>query len=102
MTTRYICSVLDEMRDCFKTHNFSYLMGLIEEAQVLANRMEAALYDNKNIEHLQGRNRELKETKRELKKEIAELRDKKEKLEEELEVIELKQGFVKKVEETAK
>ena len=41
MSNRYICTVLDEMRDCVKTSNFSYLSGLIEEAQSLANRMES-------------------------------------------------------------
>lgn len=102
MTNRYICSVLDEMRECFKTHNFSYLMGLIEETQVLASRMEAALYDNKNIEYAQERNRELKEIKKELKKEIAKLREDKEKLEEEIESLELKQGFVNKLKEKQK
>lgn len=40
---RYICDVFSEMRKCVETHNFSYLSGLIEEAQCLANRMEAAL-----------------------------------------------------------
>ena len=29
MANRYLCSVLDEMRECTKTLNFSYLLGLI-------------------------------------------------------------------------
>jgi hypothetical protein len=48
MPSRYICDVLDEMRSCDKTKNYSYLPGLIEEAQVLANRMEAALDERRN------------------------------------------------------
>ena len=35
MVNRYLCSVLDEMRECNKSKNFSYLLGLIEEAQTL-------------------------------------------------------------------
>ena len=49
---RYICSVLEEMRACYKTRNFSGLLGLIEEAQALANRMEARLEDQADIEEL--------------------------------------------------
>lgn len=40
---RYMCSVLDEMRNCVETSNFSGLSGLIEEAQSYANRMENGL-----------------------------------------------------------
>ena len=43
MPNRYLCDVLEEMRKCFKTRNFSHLLGLIEESQTLANRMEASL-----------------------------------------------------------
>jgi hypothetical protein len=45
---RFVCEVLEEMRTCVKTMNFSYLAGLIEEVQVIANRMEAALGDNRD------------------------------------------------------
>ena len=31
--SRTLCSVLEEMRKCFETRNFSPLHGLIEEAQ---------------------------------------------------------------------
>lgn len=50
MPTRYLCDVLDEMRKCYKTRNFSHLCGLIEEAQTLANRMEAALGERKDYQ----------------------------------------------------
>jgi hypothetical protein len=40
---RSICAALQEMRFAYKTRNFSYLNGLIEEAQSYANRMESAL-----------------------------------------------------------
>ena len=41
--TRTLCSILSNMRDLHKTHNYSYLPGLIEEAQYRAERMENAL-----------------------------------------------------------
>ena len=68
MSNRYICSVLDEMRDCVKTSNFSYLSGLIEEAQSLANRMESRLYEIKDFERLHEAIRKLKAEKKKLEK----------------------------------
>lgn len=49
---RFICSVFDEMRECCKTGNYSYLPGLIEEAQTMANRMENALSQQKGIKEV--------------------------------------------------
>ena len=66
MSNRYICTVLDEMRDCIKTSNFSYLSGLIEEAQSLANRMESRLYEIKDFERLHEDIRKLKVEKKKL------------------------------------
>jgi len=57
---------LDEMRDCIKTLNFSYLSGLIEEAQSLANRMESRLYEIKDFERLHEDIRKLKVEKKKL------------------------------------
>ena len=68
MSNRYICTVLDEMRDCIKTSNFSYLSGLIEEAQSLANRMESRLYEIKDFERLHEDIRKLKAEKKKLEK----------------------------------
>ena len=65
MPNRLVCRVLDEMRDCSKTRNFSYLDGLIEEAQVLVNRMESKLMDQKDLDEL---NEEIREGKVELKR----------------------------------
>ena len=79
MPNRTICSVLEEMRECLKTNNFSYLPGLIEEAQSLANRMESALWDQKDYKHMQKNFRKLKlqikqlEEIVEVKEEIAKL-----------------------------
>lgn len=46
---RSLCDVLDEMRKLYETRNFSGLLGLIEEAQSMANRMEAGLGDKKDL-----------------------------------------------------
>jgi len=54
------------MRDCIKTLNFSYLSGLIEEAQSLANRMESRLYEIKDFERLHEDIRKLKVEKKKL------------------------------------
>ena len=65
MPNRLVCRVLDEMRECSKTRNFSYLDGLIEEVQVLVNRMESKLMDQKDLDEL---NEEIREGKVELKR----------------------------------
>lgn len=78
MSNRTLCSILEEMRKAHETRNFSYTLGLIEEAQSAANRMEAALQDKNDLEYYR---RDL----RDLKKEIKKLRAEKEKLEDEKE-----------------
>lgn len=71
---RTVCSVLEEMRKANETRNYSILLSLIEEVQTLVNRMEASLYDIKDMEHM------LKE-KSKLKKKLKALEAKVEKLE---------------------
>jgi len=71
---RTLCDVLSEMRKCYKTRNFSSILGLIEEAQSMGNRMEAAIGDKNGI-------KDMNEKWHKLKKEIKELRKEKEKLE---------------------
>lgn len=66
---RYICDVLKEMRTCHETRNYGYLLGLIEEAQTLANRMEAGLEDF-------GDYKDMLRAKKQLKKELEELEEK--------------------------
>jgi len=75
MANRYLCSVLEEMRECTKTLNFSYLLGLIEEAQSLASRMESKLYDIKDFDRLHEDIRDLKKKKKNLEKEVNALTD---------------------------
>jgi len=72
---RYICDVLHEMRDCVKTLNFSYLLGLIEEVQTLASRMEAKLYEIKDYERLHEEIRALKKKKKKLEEKVEELEE---------------------------
>jgi len=40
---RTMCEVLDEMRKCNELRNYSALLGLIEEVQIMGNRMESPL-----------------------------------------------------------
>jgi len=61
---RYICTVFDEMRQCTKNLNFSVLASLIEEAQILSNRMESKLMD---VEDLEDLHKKIKEKEKELK-----------------------------------
>lgn len=48
---RTMCSILEDMRKCCKTRNFSYLRGLIEEAQSRAWRMEDGLQEARGAAH---------------------------------------------------
>ena len=75
MTNRYLCDVLGEMRECVKTLNFSYLMGLIEEVQILANRMESRLFDIKDFDRLHKDIRDLKKKKKKLEEKVEELEE---------------------------
>jgi len=69
MPNRTLCSVLEEMRKAYETRNFSYLIGLIEEAQSMGNRMEARLWDQKDFERAKEEHSKLKAEIKELKKE---------------------------------
>ena len=73
MLNRLLCDVLGEMRDCVKTLNFSYLSGLIEEAQSLGSRMESHLYDIKDFNCLLDDIKALEKKKKKLKEELAEI-----------------------------
>jgi len=68
-TNRTLCDVLNEMRDCYKTHNFASLLGLIEEAQSMGNRMESAIGDTKDLVLMHEEWHELRKKIRELRKE---------------------------------
>jgi len=76
---RSICDVLEEMRKCYESRNFASLLGLIEEAQSMANRMESGLSDKSDIEEMNEKWHEKKKKLKELNKKIkateAELQD---------------------------
>ena len=75
MPNRYLCDVLGEMRECVKTLNFSYLLGLIEEAQTFANRMESKLYEIKDFERLHKEIKDLKKKRKNLEKKVVALEE---------------------------
>ena len=68
---RYVCDVLEEMRTSVKTLNFAMIPSLIEEVQTMANRMEMALADMKDLERLKMSIVEKKEELEKLEKKIA-------------------------------
>jgi hypothetical protein len=49
MPNRYICDVLREIKDCVKIGRIDMIKGLVQELQVMANRMEAKLADYANM-----------------------------------------------------
>ena len=65
-SSRLLCEVLEDMRTCDKTKSYGCLPGLIEEAQVLGNRMESGLENVRKI-------KQIEEQKSKYKKEIREL-----------------------------
>lgn len=75
---RYLCDILRDMRKAIKVLRIDMLSGLIEEAQIYGNRMEAKLDDQYDM-------RRLLEDKSVLNEEVRALRKKKEALEKELE-----------------
>lgn len=68
MPSRYLCDVLEEMRKAVATQNYSYMLGLIEEAQSLGSRMEAGLMDLGTLERLRTERKELEKEIKVLKK----------------------------------
>lgn len=72
---RYVCSVIDEMRDQLKHldhHSLdkykSITAMMLEEVQTLVNRMESALEDWQDYEQMLEKRRELKAAIKKLKK----------------------------------
>lgn len=70
---RYVCSVLDDMRKLDETRNYSLLGSLIEEIQVMVNRMEAALEDQRDIKAMNEHRSKLKAEIRRLEKRMEDL-----------------------------
>ena len=76
---RYVCDVLDEMRTSVKTLNFAMIPSLIEEVQTMANRMEMALSDLKDLKLLKEDIVDKKEELETLKDKIRKIEKKKKK-----------------------
>ena len=76
---RYVCDVLDEMRTSVKTLNFAMIPSLIEEVQTMANRMEMALGDLKDLKLLKEDIVDKKEELEALQAQIKKLEKKKKK-----------------------
>ena len=70
---RTLCGVLEDMRSCDKVKNYAALGGLIEEAQILGNRMEAGLDDKKDLVKMNIEWSELRKKLKEARKELKEL-----------------------------
>ena len=70
MPNRTICDVLREMRALHKTRNYSSLLALIEEAQSMANRMEAALWDQDEFTRTRESHKKLKQEVKDMKREL--------------------------------
>jgi len=75
---RYLCDILKDMRTSVEKLRIDMVPGLIEEAQIYGNRMEAKLDDQYDLKRLL-------EEKSTLKYEIKKLRKEKQSLERELE-----------------
>lgn len=74
---RTLCNVLEAMRSMDKTKNYSMLLSLVEEGQLLANRMESKLDDRKEVEDWTEVREEMKRDMKQLQKEIKALEKKK-------------------------
>ena len=74
MPNRTLCDVLREMRDYVKAMdpavNPRVLNSLIEEVQIMGNRMEAALWDQRDIKDLRDEIKKLKKKRNKLKKKL--------------------------------
>lgn len=66
---RTLCDVLADMRRCDESKNYSGLAGLIEEAQVMGNRMEAALGQVKELPALDAEWHRLRKAVKEVRAE---------------------------------
>jgi hypothetical protein len=76
---RYVCDVLEEMRTSVKTLNFAMIPSLIEEVQTMANRMEMALEDMKDLKGLKEEIHNKKEVLKALENKIKKKERKKKK-----------------------
>lgn len=67
------CSILEELRECYKTRNFAPMMGLLEELQTAGNRMEAGLEQKADLKDWDEEWHQRKKEIKALRKEQADL-----------------------------
>lgn len=67
---RTVCDVLEEIRKCDETKNYSYLLGLVEQIQSLVNNMESALWDQKKFTRAEKQYRKLKKRIKKMEEEL--------------------------------
>lgn len=96
MPNRYLCDVLEEMRKMYETRNFAGLLGVIEDAQRLADRMEAALRDQRDFKYYEDEARSAKEKSKKAKSETKDLEEVVTRLKEDIENLKkVKHGLMK-------
>jgi len=57
--SRYLCDVLDDMRSALKVLRIDLVAGLIEEAQIMGNKMESKLNDYSDMRYNLEQGKEL-------------------------------------------
>lgn len=76
MLHRTVCEVFEEMRKADQTKNYSGMLALIEEAQGMANRMEAKLWAQNDLKRLRKAYKRLSKKKKKLQKKVNRLEGK--------------------------
>ena len=89
---RYVCEVLEEIRNCYKTYNFSPVLGLVEEVQSMVNRMEGALGEKKDYFYWKDEHTVAKQRGEKLRKKIKKIEDRISELEEQKDEKEVDNG----------
>ena len=81
---RYLCEVLEEMRTMLKLSKdvvplnvYNMILSLIEEVQIMGNRMEASISDLKDLENLHNDIKREKKNLLKLQEKIKELKKEK-------------------------
>ena len=77
---RHLCDVLEDMRKITKTHKDwlpPVFFALIEEAQVMGNRMEAGLGDKKDLIAMQDEWHQMRKKIKKLRTKVKEAKKKK-------------------------
>ena len=75
MPHRYVCQVLEEMRNCHRLYKMDMIPGLIEEVQTLVNRMESKLADYAELGYDLKEARKLRKTIRGYNEQIENLEE---------------------------